>query len=55
MLGNPDIATLGNAMRTKRNLDMYAGGAVISEKEAQDYLAFVRETIAAIRAATVRE
>ncbi len=32
LLKNPDVRTLGNAMRTKRNIDMYAGGAAIKRK-----------------------
>ena len=32
LLHMPDVETIGNAMRTKRNLDLYEGGTLISEK-----------------------
>jgi len=41
LLEDEDVFTMGNAMRMKRNLDLYGGGEFISEKEADDYLAFV--------------
>ena len=41
ILQDSDILTLGNAMRMKRNLDLYGGGESISQKEATDYLKFV--------------
>ena len=43
ILRNPDIMTIGNAMRMKRNYDLYGGGESISEKEADDYLKFVEQ------------
>ncbi|MBI3332910.1 MAG: nucleotidyltransferase domain-containing protein [Candidatus Omnitrophica bacterium] len=41
LLEDEDILAVGNAMRMKRNDDFYGGGAVITEKEAEDYLKFV--------------
>ena len=41
ILGDEDIFTIGNAMRMKRNQDMYSGGEFISKKETEDYLRFV--------------
>ena len=32
-------------MRKKRNLDLYDGGTIISDKEAEEYLNFIREVI----------
>lgn len=32
-----DIEAIGNEMRKKRNLDLYAGGILISKKEAEEY------------------
>ena len=42
LLNNQDIAVFGHKMRTMRNLDFYDGGILISEKDAQEYLKFVR-------------
>lgn len=42
-LKDPDIMTIGNAMRMKRNQDLYGAGEMISEKESRDYLEFVRK------------
>jgi len=41
MLGDPAIDDLGNAMRARRNVDLYAGGTDITEKECAEYLEFV--------------
>lgn len=43
ILKDPDILVFGNGMRMKRNQDLYRGGEFISEKEAADYIAFVRK------------
>lgn len=43
ILKDPDILTFGNAMRMKRNQDLYGGGELITEKEAADYLVFVQK------------
>lgn len=40
ILKDPDISTIGNAMRTRRNTDLYGGGTSIGENEAKDYLKF---------------
>ncbi len=37
LLDNKDIEAIGNEMRKKRNLDLYAGGILISKKEAGEY------------------
>ena len=42
ILADENVLSVGNAMRTNRNLDFYGGGAVISEKDAAEYLEFVR-------------
>lgn len=44
-LKDPDILTLGNAMRMKRNQDLYGAGELISEKESREYLAFVQKIL----------
>src|SRR3989338_477930 len=45
ILSDEDVAAIGNAMRMKRNTDLYGGGEIISEKEAADYLKFVQKII----------
>lgn len=40
-----NIEIIGNRMRKKRNLDLYEGGIIISQKEAKDYLDFVKGII----------
>jgi hypothetical protein len=52
ILKNPDVLTLGDAMRTKRNSDFYGGGESITEKEAEDYLKFVEKTLGSVRVLT---
>ena len=42
ILDNKDIEIMGEAMRKKRNFDLYEGGAIISEKEAGEYFNFVK-------------
>jgi len=41
ILGDASIEALGNVMRQKRNLDFYAGGIEVTEKECRDYISFV--------------
>ncbi len=43
ILHDEDILIIGNAMRMKRNYDLYGGGESITEKEAKDYLDFVEK------------
>jgi len=43
--GNQEIRLIGEAMRRKRNIDLYAGGTVVSEKEAFEYRDFVGKLI----------
>ncbi len=45
ILNNEDIEIIGEAMRKKRNSDLYNGGIIISEKEAKSYFDFARRTI----------
>jgi len=52
ILKNPDVLTLGDAMRIKRNSDFYGGGESITEKEAEDYLKFVEKTLGSVRVLT---
>ena len=45
MLNDPDILTIGNAMRMKRNRDLYDAGGAITKKEVEDYIHFVERVI----------
>lgn len=40
---NNEIEAIGNEMRQKRNRDLYEGGILISEKQAKEYLKWVRD------------
>lgn len=43
LLNDPDIENVADIMRQKRNMDLYEGGTLISEKECQEYLEYVME------------
>ena len=45
ILGEPDIDVIGNAMRMKRNLDLYEGGIRIGENEVEEYIRFVKSSL----------
>lgn len=42
LLRNEDIAVFGNKMRRMRNIDFYDGGALITELDGREFLAFVK-------------
>jgi len=42
LLNSPDLAVVAQAMRDKRNHDLYDGGTIITEKEANTYYTFVK-------------
>ena len=43
------VADMGNLMRSKRNLDLYAGGIEVTEKECREYLKFVDEVLKKVK------
>ena len=45
ILKDSDISKIGQAMRTRRNTDLYGGGTPISENEAKDYFKFTEGVI----------
>lgn len=49
-LKDDNINDIGNAMRSKRNIDMYSGGIEITEKECQEYLDFVSSVVSRVKA-----
>ncbi|MBN1687528.1 MAG: hypothetical protein JW893_00350 [Candidatus Omnitrophica bacterium] len=46
ILKREDVVVIGNAMRMKRNADLYGGGEIVGEKETDDYFKFVQTVIA---------
>ncbi len=44
VLKNNRIKIIGDHMRIKRNQDIYKGGALITEKEVEDYFSIVKES-----------
>ncbi len=49
VLNDKSIQNIGNAMRMKRNIDLYSGGIFISEKEAKDFYKFVEKLLFKIK------
>lgn len=45
ILRDEEILIVGDAMRKKRNLDLYGEGIIISQKEAEDYLKFTKKVL----------
>jgi len=45
VLDNRAIEDIGNAMREKRNLDLYSGGVELTEKDSRAYLKFAEEVL----------
>ncbi|MFA4818688.1 MAG: hypothetical protein WC621_02505 [Patescibacteria group bacterium] len=40
LLGDEEVGAVGNLMRKTRNIELYSGGSVITEKQAREYLEF---------------
>lgn len=49
ILRDDTIADIGNAMRSKRNLDFYAGGIEVTEKECEDYIKFSEKVLKKVK------
>lgn len=49
ILKDDNIEDIGNSMRSKRNLDFYAGGIEVTEKECKEYINFVEEVLAKLK------
>jgi len=54
ILKDETIADIGNIMRSKRNLDLYAGGIEVTEKECREYINFIEKTISKIEKFIIR-
>ena len=48
-LSDPVVVDIGEAMRRKRNLGLYAGGVEITAKECSEYIGFVRKVLSKVR------
>jgi hypothetical protein len=49
ILKDKNVDILGNLMRTKRNLDLYAGTWEITEKECEEYLSFSESVLSRVK------
>ncbi|MDD3285792.1 MAG: hypothetical protein PHG95_04160 [Patescibacteria group bacterium] len=49
VMGNKKIAAVAQVMRDKRNRDLYDGGTVITDKEADVYYQFVKKLIKEVK------
>lgn len=45
IMNDDSILTIGNSMRMKRNEDFYGEGIFVSEKEANEYMEFIKAVI----------
>lgn len=43
ILNDNDIEAIGNIMRRQRNIDLYEGGSMITEKQSKEYRQFIKE------------
>ena len=48
-LKDDSIMTMANIMRSKRNLDFYAGGVEVTEKEVKEFLQFSENVLSKIK------
>jgi len=48
ILKDNSIMTIGNLMRSKRNLDFYAGGVEVTEKECKEFMEFTGKVLSKI-------
>lgn len=49
ILKDNSVEIFGNLMRSKRNLDLYAGGIEVTEKECRQYLEFLEKVLVEIK------
>ncbi|HBV33198.1 TPA: hypothetical protein DEB72_01545 [Patescibacteria group bacterium] len=49
LLGDKEVAAIGNLMRKTRNIDLYSGGGIITEKQAHEYLEFCRRIASKVK------
>lgn len=49
ILKNETIEEIGNAMRRKRNVDLYGVGTFLSDSETKEYYSFVKRIVTGIK------
>lgn len=49
ILRDDAISDIGNLMRSKRNLDLYAGGIEVTEKECREYIKFLDKVLEKVK------
>ncbi len=49
LLKDEKIEIYGEAMRRKRNIDLYAGGCLVTQKEVKEYLNFVKKLLKKVK------
>lgn len=49
ILEDEDVLTFGNIMRSKRNMDLYDGGIMVTKKEYKEYYDFTKKVFTKIR------
>ena len=49
ILKDDSIMTMGNIMRSKRNLDFYGGGVEVTEKECCEFIEFTEKVLTKIK------
>jgi len=49
LLGDDEVAVVGNLMRKTRNIELYSGGSVITDKQAREYLEFCTKITQTVR------
>jgi histidyl-tRNA synthetase len=49
ILKDDDVENIGNSMRSKRNLDFYAGGIEVTEKECREYINFIEKVFVKLK------
>ncbi|OGS20506.1 MAG: hypothetical protein A2252_01075 [Elusimicrobia bacterium RIFOXYA2_FULL_39_19] len=55
LLKDNAITDMGNLMRSKRNIDLYAGGIEVMQKECVEYLSFVEKVVKSVRQAIAKQ
>jgi hypothetical protein len=55
ILKDESITDMGNIMRSKRNLDFYAGGIEVTEKECRQYINFAETVLFKIKKDVIRQ
>ncbi len=52
ILSDESVGIYGEAMRRKRNIDLYAGGTLVTNKEAREYFKFTKSILEKVKQIT---